>query len=62
MSNQPEPPSAARLRQARLDFLRDLIRMCVGQGIDPKPEWLAERYRLTRAKRAVRKRGPVEDV
>ena len=55
MSNQPEPPSAARLRQARLDFLRDLIRMCVGQGIDPKPEWLAERYRLTRAKRAVRK-------
>ena len=51
----------AKVRQARLDFLRDLIRMCVGQGIDPKPEWLAERYRLTRDKRAVRKRGPIED-
>ena len=61
MNNQPDSSMPAKVRQARLDFLRDLIRMCVGQGIDPKPEWLAERYRLTRDKRAVRKRGPVED-
>jgi hypothetical protein len=60
MSNQADPTNP-KARQARLDFLRDLIRMCVGQGVDPKPEWLAERHRLTRAKRAVRTRGPVED-
>jgi len=59
--SQPNAPTSPKARQARLDFLRDLIRMCVGQGVDPKPEWLAERFRLTRAKRAVRSRGPVDN-
>ncbi len=57
MSNQPDP-TTPKARQARLDFLRDLIRMRVGQGLDPEPAWLEERYRLTRAKRAVRQRAP----